>query len=93
MGAEARRRASRRRDSSSDTDSDSSDGLSGRQQVQEAAYRQLELAAALQRPADYATAAGELAAVLRHLYATRCSKAVQALLVEDVALAIDSCDG
>lgn len=61
--------------------------------MQEAQYQQLGLAAALRRPADFATATSELAAIVRHLYAGHCSKAVQALVVEDVALAIACCDG
>jgi hypothetical protein len=72
----------------SDTESDNEDVPP----IEEPLYQSLQLAAALQRPADFATAAAELAAVIRHLWSSRCSKAVQAQVVRDVALAIDCCD-
>jgi hypothetical protein len=76
----------------SDTDSDSSDGNIRQRLVEEEAYRSLQLEAALRRPADFATAAAELAACLRQLFTGRCSKAAQALMLEDVGVAIDCCD-
>ena len=88
----SRRKGARRE--SSDSDSESSDDGSGRsrhQVVQEAGYRSLELAAALRRLPDFAAAARELAACLK-LYTGRCSKAAQALMLDDVGLAIDCCD-
>lgn len=82
-------RASRARPDSSDSDSSGGE----QQLVQAAAYASLQLPDALRRPVDYAAAAAELAAILRQLYAGGCTKAVQALIVEDVALAIACCDG
>jgi hypothetical protein len=76
----------------SDTDSDSSDGNSRQRILKEEGYRSLQLDAALRRPADFATAAAELAACLRQLFTGRCSKATQGLMLEDVRLAIDCCD-
>lgn len=60
--------------------------------IGETLYQSLQLAAALQRPADFATAAAELAAIVRHLWSSRCSKAVQAQVVQDITLSIHCCD-
>lgn len=87
--AMSRRGTRRHQQASSDSGSDS-DGA--QRAVAEALYLSLQLAAGLRRPADFAVAALELAAIVRHLYAERCSKPVQALILQDVALAIDTCD-
>lgn len=86
-------RRSARRPPSCGSDSDSSSDGGSQRQADEALYRQLELAAALHRPADFAAAAAELTAIVRQLFARHCSKAVQALVVDDVGLAISCCDG
>jgi len=83
----------RRQQPSSDSDSDSD----GPGTLSEELYSSLELSAALRRPADYATAAGEAAALLRHFGGSggsggRCDKKVLAAMAEDASLAIDCCD-
>ncbi len=79
-----------RRPTSQPSDSNSDEEES---HVTEETYMILELSAALTRPADFATAAAELTAILRQLYSQRCSKAAQALIVQDVTLAIEACNG
>lgn len=87
----AKKRASQRPSSSSDSSSDSEGGV-GAGEITAVLYQQLESAAALRRAADYAVACSELAQLARHLL-RRCSKAAQGCIVEDMALAIECCDG
>jgi hypothetical protein len=74
---------------SSETDSDRSNE---QHTVSEALYNSLQLADALQRAQDYATAANELAAIFGSKLFLRCSKPVQALVVQHTAMAIEHCD-
>ncbi|KAL4853854.1 F-box protein [Chlorella vulgaris] len=74
---------------SSETDSDRSND---QHTVSEALYNSLQLADALQRAQDYATAANELAAIFGCKLFLRCSKPVQALVVQHTATAIEHCD-
>lgn len=81
------------RHAASDSDS-SSDGRGGHgRQLSLELYTSLQLGQALQRPGDFATAVGELAALLRELYGSgRCDKSAQAAMAQDAALAIEACD-
>ncbi|KAL4439863.1 hypothetical protein ABPG75_002864 [Micractinium tetrahymenae] len=83
-----------RRQAASDSDSSSGSDVGAGRQLSPELYASLQLAAALRRFDDFATAVRELAALLRALYGSgRCAKQVQAAMAEDAALAIEACDG
>ncbi len=83
-----------RRSAPSDSDSSSASEHGHSRQLSVELYASLQLSEALQRADDFATAAAELAALLRELYASgRCAKAVQAAMAHDAKVAIEACDG
>ena len=82
----------RRRTQPPSSDSDSDASTERGRQLTAKLYAALQLAAALRRPADYAAAAAELAALLRHVYAA-AAKPCQAAMAADAELAVDACDG
>lgn len=62
-------------------------------QLTEEALHAAGISAALTRSEDYATAVAELRALLQEVWGSCCTKAAQAALVRDVALAIQACSG